>query len=121
MTVVELDFRSFQPDQAPAAVHRALMEALDRSIPFAAVLLMPPTTTHGHGVRGAAERIRMLKQLRPGLADRCAGIAFVLPAEAQRAMAKQLRAGPKLWGCPTTAIADVEAARAWAHDQLMQT
>jgi len=60
----------------------------------------------------------MLKQLRPRLKRNCRGLAFVLSAEAQAANAKSISAGAKLWGCPTFATDDVDAATAWAEDRL---
>ncbi len=62
--------------------------------------------------------MRLVKTLRPGLRNRCAGLAFVVSAEVQQANAKAIRAGAKLWGCPTTATHDPAAALAWARQQL---
>lgn len=116
--LLELDATS--PPDGPAVVMQALREALARSEPFAAVIRMPPSTQRERRIAGAVERVRMLKALRGGLADRCRGLAFVMPLEAQRDNAKLLRSGSKMWGCPTTATDDLAAARAWAREQLRE-
>lgn len=105
------------PAKAPHILITALQAALDRGEPFAAVLDMP-TDRRERGGTGAAERVRMLKTIRPGLADRCRGLAFIMPAQAQHDNAKTINAASKVWQCPTTATDNLDAARAWADRQL---
>jgi hypothetical protein len=97
-------------------VEDVLTAALERREPFAAVLRMPEGRPRR--LAGAGDRVRLMKALRPGLRARCAGLAFVVSAEAQQANARAIRAGAKLWGCPTTAADDPAAALAWARQQL---
>ncbi|MEV5842034.1 hypothetical protein AB0M32_08665 [Streptomyces sp. NPDC051985] len=80
-----------------------------------AVLRMPEARPPR--LAGAGERVRLTKTPRPGLRNRCAGRAFVVPAEAQQADVKAIRAGAKLWGCPATATDDPAAALAWARQR----
>lgn len=104
-------------DGEPRVVAQALREALARGEPFAAVVSMP-VMARPRRLAGAAERIRMLKELRPGLAARCRGLAFVMPMAAQQDNAKAIRSADKIWACPTTTTDDLEQARAWARDRL---
>jgi hypothetical protein len=117
--VLELDASGAGSDaEAARIVAQGLRDAVARLEPFAAVIRMPPGAQRKRRVAGAAERVRLLRRLRPGLRDHCRGLAFVLPIEDQQANAKAIAAGAKLWGCPTTATADVETARTWASAQL---
>jgi hypothetical protein len=69
-------------------------------------------------VTGAVDAVRILRRLRPGLVAQCRGLAFVMPAAAQRDHAKQIRSADKIWGCPTLTTDDVDQARAWADERL---
>jgi hypothetical protein len=103
-------------DEARQETVRALDEALARDEAFAVVLEMPPRQSGT--VRDRVGQVRMIKRLRPGLAARCRGLAFVLAAEAQHEHAKLLRSGAKVWGCPVHADTDPDGARAWARQRL---
>jgi hypothetical protein len=105
-------------DEIPALVWEALRAALDRDEEFAAVVEMPQVASRKGRVRDAVTRVRMVKQLRPGLADRCRGLAFVMPAEALRDNEKAIRSASKIWGCPTTAVDDFAHGREWARGRL---
>lgn len=105
-------------DEVPDVVSQALREALDRGEAFAAVVEMGGAGSRRGRVRDAARRVRMVKQLRPGLADRCRGLAFVMPAEALRDNEKAIRSASKIWGCPTTAVGDFAEGREWARGRL---
>jgi hypothetical protein len=96
-------------DEGPRAVAAALREAIARNQPFAAVVSMSAQTTTATGLR---ERIRILKELRPGLAAHCRGLVFVTTTPPRQ---KNLS---RVWGCPTTTTDDLEQARAWARNQL---
>ncbi|MET7641061.1 hypothetical protein [Streptomyces sp. NPDC005438] len=114
--LVTLDVGQLDPVTGARQVGEVLTAALERREPFSAVIRMPEDRPRG--MAGAGERVRLLKTLRPGLRERCAGLAFVLSPEAQRANAKTIRAGAKVWGCPTTATDDPAAALAWARRRL---
>ena len=94
------------------------MAAVQRGEAFAAVVRMPEAPPRGRRIAGVAERVRMLKRLRPGLVEHCRGLAFVMSEEGQRNNAKALRSGAKMWGCPTFATDDPEHARSWAQSRL---
>jgi hypothetical protein len=96
----------------------ALRVALDRAEPFAAVVEMPSGAARGGRVRAAVEQVRLVRQLRPGLAQRCRGLAFVVTAQALDEHAKVIKSGPKIWGCSVTVATDMHQARVWARDQL---
>jgi hypothetical protein len=113
--LVALDVSALDPAAGARRVGEVLSAALERGESFTAVIQMPggrPRRIAG------AERVRLIKTLRPGLRKRCAGLAFVASAETQQANAKAIRAGAKLWGCPTTATDDPAVALAWARQQL---
>jgi hypothetical protein len=116
--LVRLDITDLAPAEGARVVTGVLIEAIGRRESFAAVIQMPSTTERPRGIGGVGERIRMLKQLRPGLKETCRGLAFVVSVEAQAANTKAIRAGAKLWGCPTFATDDLAAAAAWAEAQL---
>lgn len=116
--LVRLDVSHLAADESARTLTTALLRAADRTGTFAAVVRMPERTERPKVISGVGERVRMLKQLRPRLKESCRGLVFVLSAEAQAANAKQLKAGAKLWGCPTYATDDVDAAVAWAQAQL---
>jgi len=114
--LVVLDVSAVDPAAGARRVEEVLTAALERREPFVAVLRMPEGRPHR--LAGAGDRVRLMKALRPGLRARCAGLAFVVSAEAQQANARAIRAGAKLWGCPTTATDDPAAALAWARRRL---
>ncbi|URM95590.1 hypothetical protein LUW76_15340 [Actinomadura madurae] len=116
--LVHLDVSDLAPAEGARVVADVLTEASGRHEAFAAVVQMPSTTERPRGIGGVSERIRMLKQLRPRLKETCRGLAFVVSAETQATNAKAIRAGAKMWGCPTFATDDVAAATAWAQAQL---
>ncbi|NLU73354.1 hypothetical protein HCC61_11810 [Streptomyces sp. HNM0575] len=121
--VVVIDASSVPAQAAPELVSDALLAALARDETFAAVVRMPETTPEAmpetmprkQRVADAGNRVRMLKRLRPGLSARCLGLAFVMPESAQRENARAIRAGAKLWGCPTLTTDDLARAQAWAE------
>jgi hypothetical protein len=116
--LVEVDASALPVLEAQRSITGALQAAIARGEPFVAVVHMPAAAPRERRIAGVAERIRMLKRLRPGLSARCAGLAFVVSAEAQQQNAKAIRSAEKLWGCPTHAVADPSTARAWALAQL---
>ncbi|MEU6140683.1 hypothetical protein ABZ848_10030 [Streptomyces sp. NPDC047081] len=120
--LVVVDVSELTGDEAPAAVAGALGAAVEaaraRGEGFAAVVRMPSAVRRGPRLAAATERVRMLRRLRPGLAESCLGLAFVVSAEMQQANAKAIRAGAKLWGCPTHTVDTVAAAHAWVREQL---
>lgn len=103
-------------DQARQVTGQALEEALARGGPFAAVVEMPPAPPGR--VRGALEQVRMVRRLRPGLAEHCRGLAFVMSADARIEHAKLIRTGPKVWRCPVHAATDPRRAGSWARERL---
>jgi hypothetical protein len=117
--LLEVDVAELPGEEARATVGGALAQALDRGQVFAAVVRMPATAERGDRGRGAAGQARLIRQLRPGLARQCRGLAFVLPLEVLDEHAKVIQSGPKIWGCPITAVTDVDRARTWARDQLV--
>lgn len=133
--LVHIDVTDRAPSQGARAVNDALLAATGRREPFAAVIQMPTRGNEqtdqpsdqpaGRGRRrviaDVGERIRMLKQLRPRLKKTCRGLAFVVSAEDLAANAKTIQAGDKLWGCPTHATADLDAALSWARIRLGTT
>ena len=116
--IVDVDVTDATPEAAPTAVFEALMAAVERQEAFAAVVRMPETPPRGRRIAGAAERVRLLRRLRPGLVERCRGLAFVMSEDAQRNNAKALRSGAVMWGCPTFATDDPGQARSWALARL---
>lgn len=104
-------------EEVPAVVGEALRAALDRGGPFAAVVEMPPVS-RARRPGGALEQVRLVRPLRGGLAERCRGLAFVMPAASLKANTKVVRSGPKIWGCPTYADDDPARAIAWAGERL---
>ncbi|MEU8867943.1 hypothetical protein [Streptomyces umbrinus] len=104
--------------EARSLVVRTLSAALDRGEPFAALVRMPPDAPRGGGAPDAVVQVRSLRELRPGLAERCRGLAFVLSAEEQARHSKVIQSGTAVWGCPTTAVDGPTAARVWLHECL---
>ena len=116
--VVVVDASGATPETAPTVVFDTLMAAVQRREVFAAVVRMPEAPPRGRRIAGVAERVRMLKRLRPGLVEHCRGLAFVMSEEGQRNNAKALRSGPTMWGCPTFATDDPGQAHSWARARL---
>ncbi|MFF3972480.1 hypothetical protein ACFYZ6_21900 [Streptomyces rubiginosohelvolus] len=119
----EIDASGLPMEHAQAVILDALRALTERAEPFAAILLMPAppegrTPTASGDAPSAADRIRALKLIRPGLTALCRGLAFVAPADIPAERAEAIHSGERLWGCPTTATQDVTAARAWAEDRL---
>lgn len=106
-------------DDATRVVGERLLAATAAHTYFAAVILMPPNPgSRMRALINVRERVRMLKRIRPGLRQWCKGLVFVASADMQRDNAKAIRAGQKMWGCPTWATDDPDAARHWAEAQL---
>jgi hypothetical protein len=118
MALVTVDASGAAPESAHAVVFETLMAAVERREAFAAVVRMPESPPRGRRIAGAAERVRLLRRLRPGLAECCRGLAFLMSEDAQRNNAKVLRSGAVMWGCPTFATDDPEQARSWALARL---
>ncbi|MFH9475872.1 hypothetical protein ACH4L7_18750 [Streptomyces anulatus] len=125
----EIDTSGLPMDRAQARVLDELRALTERAEPFAAILLMPappegrtPAASASASASASvsasgtstAERVRALKQIRPGLTALCRGLAFVAPADIPAERAAAIHSGEQLWGCPTMATQDVTAARAWA-------
>ncbi|NUW03860.1 hypothetical protein [Streptomyces sp. CAI 127] len=118
----EIDASGLPMEHAQAVILDALRALTECEEPFAAVLLMPAppegrTPPASGDVPSAADRIRTLKSIRPGLTAFCRGLAFVAPADITAERAEAIHSGEQLWGCPTTATQDVTAARAWAEER----
>ncbi|SBU95059.1 hypothetical protein YW5DRAFT_04998 [Streptomyces sp. Ncost-T6T-1] len=118
----EIDASGLPMEHAQAVILDALRALTECEEPFAAVLLMPApqegrTPPPSGDVPSAADRIRTLKAIRPGLTEFCRGLAFVAPADIPAERAAAVHSGEQLWGCPTTATQDVTAARAWAEER----
>lgn len=98
----------------------ALQERCDRGDRFG-VMIVPsggaPAQQEGGGGHGPAQILR-LKSLRSRLKKECAGIAFVLGADARRDLDKRLRAAPKIFGCRVEAFEAREEATAWLRGRL---
>lgn len=106
-------------DDATRLVGEKLLAATEAEEHFAAVIFMPPNPgSRMRNLINVRDRVRMLKRIRPGLRQWCKGLVFVASADMQRDNAKAIRAGQKMWGCPTWATDDPEAARSWAEAQL---
>jgi len=116
--VVRLDVSHLGAVEAARAVHETLMTATERREDFVAVVVMPAVTERPSVIGAVSERVRMLKQLRPRLKQHCRGLAFVLAADAQAAHAKAIRAGARLWGCPTFTSDDPAVSMVWAEARL---
>lgn len=121
----EIDTSGLPMDQAQARVLDELRALTERAEPFAAILLMPAppegrtapapaSVSASASGTSTAERVRALKQIRPGLTALCRGLAFVAPADIPAERAAAIHSGEQLWGCPTMATQDMTAARAWA-------
>ncbi|MFC8697892.1 hypothetical protein [Streptomyces parvus] len=118
----EIDASGLPMEHAQAVILDELRALTGCEEPFAAILLMPApregrTPPPSGDVPSAADRIRTLKAIRPGLTEFCRGLAFVAPADIPAERAAAIHSGEQLWGCPTTATQDVTAARAWAEER----
>ncbi|MGW8983804.1 hypothetical protein ACWGQ9_14205 [Streptomyces parvus] len=118
----EIDASGLPMEHAQAVILDELRALTECEEPFAAILLMPVppegrTPPPSGDVPSAADRIRTLKAIRPGLTEFCRGLAFVAPAGITAERAAAIHSGEQLWGCPTTATQDVTAARAWAEER----
>lgn len=128
--VVYIDASAADMAEGTQLIGDRLLAATGREKRFAAVVVMPTRAGEageadgtGPGRRrlsGIGDRVRMLKRLRPGLRQWCCGLAFVASHEVQQAGAKAIRAGARMWGCPTRTFDDVDAAGSWAEQQLRE-
>ncbi|MER5209083.1 hypothetical protein ABT063_00385 [Streptomyces sp. NPDC002838] len=116
--LLEISAAELPHGEARSLVVRTLSAALHRGEPFAALVQMPPDAPRGGGAPDAAQQVRAVRELRPGLAEHCRGLAFVLSAEEQARHSKVIQSGTTVWGCPTTAVDGPKAARVWLHDCL---
>ncbi|GGP51321.1 hypothetical protein GCM10010231_23050 [Streptomyces sindenensis] len=119
----EIDASGLPMEHAQAVILDELRALTEREEPFAAVLRMPAppegrTPSASGDVPSAADRVRTLKSIRPGLAEFCRGLAFVAPGDIPAERAAAIHSGEQLWGCPTTATQDVTAAHAWAEARI---
>jgi hypothetical protein len=97
-----------------------LRAALERDEPFTLVAIAPHAGADPGRKHSASDvaNLKWLKTARPQLAQRCRGIAYVVPAETLERFAKVAAAMPGMFGCPARAVSDAEEARAWAREQL---
>lgn len=123
--VVYVDASTADMTEGTRLIGEGLLAATNRETPFAAVVVMPTsageaerTGAGGRRLEGVGDRVRVLKRLRPGLHQWCRGLAFVATPEAQQVGAKAIKAGSRMWGCPTRTFDDVVTARTWAEQQL---
>ncbi|WP_018549549.1 hypothetical protein [Streptomyces sp. LaPpAH-108] len=113
--VVTLVAEGEPPGAVRDAVLGLLHSALERGQPFAAVLDLTATEAAkeaDHAPR-TAEHAKAVKEIRPALANRCRGLAFV---GGERAPAPE--AGLRFWGCPVVQSTDFEEAASWARESL---
>ncbi|MFI1021471.1 hypothetical protein [Streptomyces olivaceus] len=113
--VVTLVAEGETPSEIRDAVLDLLHSALQRRQPFAAVLDLAATADvkeTGHDPR-TAEHAKAVKGIRPDLASRCCGLAFV-----GRGRAPAPEAGRRFWGCPVVQTTDVGEAVSWARESL---
>ncbi|MFF4324054.1 hypothetical protein [Streptomyces sp. NPDC001568] len=118
--VREIDAAGLPMELAQALVLDELRALTERGEPFAAVLLMPaPPRAHAPRPSGtsAADRVNVLKSIRPGLTAHCRGLAFVAPADIPAERARAIHSSEQLWGCPTTSTQNAATARAWAEER----
>jgi hypothetical protein len=97
------------------AVLRLLRSALERGQPFSAVLDLTATAGTDEAGRGprAAEHAKAVKEIRPALASRCRGLAFVGGGRAPSP-----DAATRFWGCPVVQWMDFGESVSWARDSL---
>ena len=115
---IEIDATALGVGAATQAVTDALQDAVARGVPFTAVVRAPPVPRGGIRVTDMTHGTRMLKLLRPGLRARCRGLAFVVDERTLSRYGKVIRTGDRVWGCPTSTGADLDAARSWATARL---
>lgn len=94
-----------------------LADALERDGRFGLVVDKSNVDLTADTRRSEAERegIRWLKTVRGRIAERCAGIAYVLSEDMlddERAR-RGAASGRRVYGCPTEGFADLDAARRW--------
>jgi hypothetical protein len=103
---------------ARALIARTLDEALRRGEPFGALMEMPPGVPRNENPDDGLQQVRAVRRLRPGLTERCRGLAFVLPSGQREHHAKVIRSGDKVWGCPTFSADTAAAAQDWLRGRL---
>lgn len=95
----------------------ALAEALERGGRFGLVVDKSNVDLYADTRRTEAEREgnRWLKTARDRIAERCAGIAYVVSEHVldDERVRRGIAAGPQVYGCPTEAFADRDGARRW--------
>lgn len=113
--VVTLVAEGETPGAVRDAVLDLLLSALQRGQPFAAVLELTATADAKETGRDprSAEHAKAVKEIRPALASRCRGLAFV-----GRGRATAPEAGPRFWGCPVVQSTDIGEAVSWARESL---
>lgn len=112
--IVHVQYRGRLTDDALRRHHEALESLMTEKTRVAVILDM----TRSMGLSPAQARIQAgwVRRQRDNLAF-CAGLAFVLPNVAQRAVMKSiLRIAPL--GCPYTVASDVAEAKAFCEQQL---
>jgi len=94
-----------------------LAEALERDERFGLIVDKTNVDLDADTRRTDAERegMRWLKIARGRIAERCAGIAYVLSEEVLGGarVRRGITSGPQVYGCPTEAFADLDGARRW--------
>jgi hypothetical protein len=116
LPLLEIDASAVGASESSAAVGGALRTALARGGPFSVVIRM---SGRPRRMSGAVERVRLMRELRPGLAERCRSLAFVMPVEVLRDNAEFVRSGGRVCACPTTATDNLDRARGWARERLV--
>lgn len=112
-----VDLEDGAEDAGRALFQEALVGALARNEPFAVVAVMPSELPRQRRPPDP-EQMRWLKRSRPQLAERCAGMAYVMAAWMRDESAKALAAGPQIYGCPIEAFEQRAPALAWARGRL---
>lgn len=67
--------------------------------------------------RGRAEQLRRLRALRPALARRSLGVAFVTTADERAGQQRRARAAGRMLGCPVEVFDDGARALAWLRER----
>ncbi|MFI2238480.1 hypothetical protein [Streptomyces chrestomyceticus] len=120
--LVTVAVRSEPAHEAREAILAMLRAALEREQGFTAVVDMAQLTPEGPEEAGrndgaVADQARAVKELRPGLARNCRGLAFVVPPAGPEGTGRR-DASDRFWGCPVTTVEEVDAAAHWARERL---
>lgn len=114
--LVKIDAAALPAGDATVMVAEKLGEAIAEGGSFQAMVWMPESTERPKGLQ-AVRAVRMLKKIRPGLAEHCAGLAFVATAATKAARPRSAEAEARMWGCPVMTVTTEEEAQTWLAAQ----